>query len=1187
MLQAELTAMTACWSAKGKQLVVGTPSGKLVQYTPEGEAKAEIPSPLELDPPAQYYPSFVRWLENDIFLVAYAQVHGSPDEPLEVFVIHRQGAAFTFTKFFDPLNAMGVPGRSGRFRHFAGLRDWGSKTKHLDFLMSGVASEVGVMHGQTAAKGEAPKWEALILEETARGIMPAAKKGISDDTSCIGLAVDLTSDKAIRQGLQGGIELPDLDPAPRLLAYSQEGVIISFNILYADAGRYEGMVKYGEVADARPTEGSMNATDSVSAIPTTSAEAPKPKLEAPKPSFGFGAFGSPASTSTPSKPGTAFGGPAFGASTSPSSGSLSQPVPSSALAIGQAPATKPTTLNSVASGPSIGGGDPTAFGQSAIGQSSNSAFGHASFGSTISAFGSPSSGSGAAAFGSSAFGQTVKAAMPSAFGSSSISSTGLGFGAFGSKPAAANGFAFGTSTFGTAPTAPGSNATPMAFASMTSPQPSVPTSNTPAFGQAPSLKPASPGATAFGRQSVPVAFGQTAKPAGQSATFGNITGGFGSFAPKSAPASGDAVQNPRAFGGFGGFAAAGGSAFGDPKADNAFSSMLSGSAPPETLSLKSSFATSIAPSPSVKSSNDPVSTAPPTQKPSTVATDAEPTPPIPAYNIVENLKAVKLPNAPEPVVEPSKASTSPFRSDDMATVKIVPIPDDEPDVEKPEFEGDEDEGGSEAEVSADESDDSEEDNSDQNEHEEANDDDKSNEKNHKADRRRRSTSSAPQMSPTAFASMTFSQPSVPSWSTPAFGQVPSPKPAGPGATAFGQSSVPVAFGQTAKPSATFGNITGGFGSFAPQSAPASGEAVQNPRAFGGFGGFAAAGGSAFKDSKADNAFSSMLSGSAPPETLATKSSFATSIAPSPSIKPSHDPVSIAPPTEKPSTVSMDAEPTPPIPDYNIVKKPQAVEFPNAPEPVVEPPKASTSPFRSDDMATVKIVPIPDDEPEVEDSELQGDENEGGSEAEVSADESDDSEEDDSDQDEHEEENDDDESNEDDQKAGRRRSISSAPQMSPIEEASDELQSSDAEGEEVPPRHTTKSPPAWCAKPGASGSIAQTLSQTTPFEAGTIEPSLLSRLGPQSAAPKERSLFSRLGPQAAAPTEPSLLSRLGPQAVSVTKAASSFAIPSRSAIPAVALRRDGSSKSMGAVMERMISEVQADILNVSAGLQISP
>ncbi len=415
--------------------MVGTPSGKLVQYTPEGEAKAEVPPPPELDPSVQYYPSFVRWLENDLFLTAYAQANGEPSDLLEMFVIHRQGAAFTFTKFFDPLDTMGVTGRSGTYRYFAGLRDWGAKTKHLSFVMSGLASEIAVMHGQPAGKGEVSKWEVLILDETARGIMPAAKKGVSDETSCLGLSLDLTSDKGIRQGIQGGIEQPDLPPAPRLLAYSQEGLILAFDVLYPDAGRYEGMVKPGEVEDVR-TEQAMNSTNEVSSLRTAS--------------FGSNPFGLSTSPSTPVKHPTAFGGSAFGQSTTPAFGSSSKPAAFGASAFGQSSVPASTSPNTAPS--ALANTKPAAFGQSAFGQSRTpAAFRAQSFGKPASAgFGSPSSPfAESSSSGSSGFGQFAKPATASAFGSSSITSTGLGFGAFGAKPASATtGFGFGASAFG-------------------------------------------------------------------------------------------------------------------------------------------------------------------------------------------------------------------------------------------------------------------------------------------------------------------------------------------------------------------------------------------------------------------------------------------------------------------------------------------------------------------------------------------------------------------------------------------------------------------------------------------------------------------------------------------------------------------------------------------------------------------
>lgn len=43
-----LNITAACWSVKGKQIVVGMRGGGMAQFTPEGEKKAEIAAPVSL-----------------------------------------------------------------------------------------------------------------------------------------------------------------------------------------------------------------------------------------------------------------------------------------------------------------------------------------------------------------------------------------------------------------------------------------------------------------------------------------------------------------------------------------------------------------------------------------------------------------------------------------------------------------------------------------------------------------------------------------------------------------------------------------------------------------------------------------------------------------------------------------------------------------------------------------------------------------------------------------------------------------------------------------------------------------------------------------------------------------------------------------------------------------------------------
>jgi len=76
--------------------VLGTKAGTIEQYTPDGTRKSRIPAPPELEP-SEYYPTFVRWLENDLFLACYARIEAEdPRDPLEVFIIQRTKQSITY-----------------------------------------------------------------------------------------------------------------------------------------------------------------------------------------------------------------------------------------------------------------------------------------------------------------------------------------------------------------------------------------------------------------------------------------------------------------------------------------------------------------------------------------------------------------------------------------------------------------------------------------------------------------------------------------------------------------------------------------------------------------------------------------------------------------------------------------------------------------------------------------------------------------------------------------------------------------------------------------------------------------------------------------------------------------------------------------------------------------------------------
>lgn len=1084
-----------------------------MQYTPEGIAKAEIPPPPELEPD-QHYPSFLQWLENDLFIACYARHDGTLEDPLEVFVIQRTKESITYTKYFDLLDSMGVQGRSGLYRHFAGLKGWGDNTKHLAFLVSGLATEIGVLHG--SAQNGGSQWELLMLGETARAVLPAAKPGvIEEDTSVLGLEFDLTAEKPVVRGMQGGVELPDLPPPPRLLAYSQEGLLISFNVLYPDAEAYPGKITPQELA-SRTGDDAMDVG--------TTSDTPA-AIEPSKPSFaGFGssstAFGSTTPSTTPSKP-PAFGSSASGQSTTPAFGQsgFGSTTPTStpskpafgASAFGSKPAfgqsaNAGNTADGSAGQSAFGQPAAPAFGSSAFGQPSKPAFGSSAFGSTSSpsAFGQSTfgqtskAGSTGSAFGSSAFGQTSSPSAPgsafgqSAFGQSpkpldspaSSSSTSTGFSGFGAKGIGAS--AFGSSAFGkpssdTKATTPPAASTTSAFGG--------PASS--AFGQ--SAFGAKAPTSQTDNKSPFAGFGQSASPA--TSPFS----GFGAAKKESSPSTSPAAPSDDF--GMGGL----GSMLGEPSGAAAVPGLED--SPPGSPVLKGGKA-----------------------------------------GHVPGLDEDSPSTTPAPLPKPSSSFASFSASYSSASGFIKPAT---------AFDGSTSSGFGafgQAKTSS-----------------------PFGQSTGAVGTTSTPTAFGKSASPSAFGSpsslgKTATPPSI-STAGSAFGQ-PSKPPSAVSGSAFGQSSKPVGFGQSSIPAPNasgFGNISGGFGGFAQRTAtnetkPSSGGfgGFGQSSSAGGFGGFAAKAGqgSIFGGAKESTCPAPSIFGAGSKDTSLTPASRdekqkdaiivkqESSLSPPESTKdaetevmPAADPEpAVMPAGYDVPTASASANPSEQAPAKQA-EKATAIPLPPAESPADE-KEEDTASRNSEEGVLVEhdeVPPLPmdaakaqevataavkdaerdyrderDETPVAEQYEDEYEEegeayDENGEEYDEEDYEGEDAEdEDDYPDDEGDEEGEEDgveDEDEDEGEASLRRSSSiPAPDMSPISEEATDLEESEEEPAEDAMK-TPKSPPTWFAK-------------TSPASTQPISPS-----------PAPSSLFDRLGPSPASTSTPPLVQ---PQPVSAAQ-----------------------------------------------------
>ncbi|CED85606.1 Nuclear pore complex, Nup214/CAN component [Phaffia rhodozyma] len=485
----------ACWSAKGKQFVLGDAQARLRFFSPDGQEKGTpIERPAGLAEGEGYYVHSVNWLENDVFLVVYnlpsANPAEEPEHSYETFIIQRikfPSPEVKYTRFSDPTPAYGMIDRPG-MRYSAFLSGWGGKGNWLGFLGTSPSPQLGVIQGTSTGE-----WKILNLDEATRPGVPMTEN-TAEDTAILGMALDLRSDKKIKRGMEGGEELKDLEPAPKLMVFTSDGVLASWDLWNVDQqmGSYEGMLNSSATTAAAKAIGKVTGEVSMAGTPTASPPSTSTATAGAASAFaGFGlgssstpsAFGSSAFSGSSPAPvksvssGSAFGSSAFGSSSSPSP--FGAPSTLSTSAFGQASAfgsgAQPP-VPAFGSNPSSASNPPSIFGSNGATSSTGSSTqtndlkptGFGAFGGTTpSPFGSSTTPSafGASttpfAFGSttasappvsSAFGQQSAFGKPSTFGSSSAASPSStsntappssAFGAFGGSSGRASGFGFG------------------------------------------------------------------------------------------------------------------------------------------------------------------------------------------------------------------------------------------------------------------------------------------------------------------------------------------------------------------------------------------------------------------------------------------------------------------------------------------------------------------------------------------------------------------------------------------------------------------------------------------------------------------------------------------------------------------------------------------------------------------------
>ncbi|GAD93611.1 nuclear pore complex subunit Nup159 [Paecilomyces variotii No. 5] len=441
------------WSNLGKQLVAGLADGTGYQMTPEGEKKDEIPRPPELE--GDQHISAISWLENHVFFIAYTPSAAEDDmgsvPPSNYYIVtRRKGSPYLFQKLPEVCTPFGLK-RSPAFQFIARLRDFKPHLKEALVLSSTASTDIGLITkaDQPLAAGlpdeQVGLYSTTVISNDARTATLPMTDATMEDTSTIGLAVDLSATEKVPSPIAGEDITESETPLPNILVLNNDGILLSWWFVYSESVRqkipYHGLAI---VAPAQPQTQTSAQAQAPAASPF-GASAQQPQQSAfGQPSFGTTSpFGKPAAPSFGSP--SSLGGnrqSSFGTPSALGGGSLlgsTSPMGAAAPGFGST---------------SVLGSRPPQFGQSGFGgmQSSTPAFGKPSFGQPSfgqSSFGQPSTpGKGFSAFAST----TPAANAPAGGGFSSFANSG-GFASLGaSKPAEQSPFAkaAGESPFGKA-----------------------------------------------------------------------------------------------------------------------------------------------------------------------------------------------------------------------------------------------------------------------------------------------------------------------------------------------------------------------------------------------------------------------------------------------------------------------------------------------------------------------------------------------------------------------------------------------------------------------------------------------------------------------------------------------------------------------------------------------------------------
>lgn len=310
--------------------------------------------------------SSIAWLENDIFLMIYTPNVPEDDmgqnPPSSYYIItRRKQAPFLIQKMPELCGPFGLK-RTPAYQFIARLRDYKPHLKDVLIVSATASTDVGLitradkpLSKDDAAQGTVNLFTTTeVSDDTKRASLPL--KDSVDETSVVGLGLDLTSTDIVVSPIQGEDITESPTPLPNILLLNNDGILCSWWFIYSEAIRqsipYQGLTSAGQQtqqpqpqpqAQPQPNAFEQSAfgsrytlgTASPFAKPASTTGFGSPSPLGGSPAFGKSSFGAPSAAGGFGQQSTlGQGTPQFGKSGFGSTPAFGQP---SAPALGQPP----------------------------------------------------------------------------------------------------------------------------------------------------------------------------------------------------------------------------------------------------------------------------------------------------------------------------------------------------------------------------------------------------------------------------------------------------------------------------------------------------------------------------------------------------------------------------------------------------------------------------------------------------------------------------------------------------------------------------------------------------------------------------------------------------------------------------------------------------------------------------------